>query len=193
MNTKIMILAILTLSGCINIGPKNNLKFSEIENLNQLSGTYKNRGEPQGALSAVILGGWSVDSNVGQEKIQHSDIELLQVSTTDNNITVGAIRHGCVVYSREFVLHRDFEISNGKVLVSRKMALLTQGAGDVLIGPRFQTIEIGLDTGQNGKYQETGGMAGLVFMLIPIALYGHSDIRFERIHNDAVYKECKSR
>ena len=195
MNTRLIaIFVLLTLNGCINSGPKHNLDFSQIENLNQLSGTYINRGEPRGQLLSGILFGWaSIDSNTGQGKIDHSDIELIQVSAAENNITVSAIRNGCVVYSRLFVLHRDFEITNGKIQVSKEIALLARGAGDVLFGPSYSKDEIGLDTGQDAKFRHTGGLAGLVFLIIPVAGYEQNDVRFERTLSDGVYNTCKSR
>ena len=75
------------------------------------------------------------------------------------------------------VVGRDFEIRNGQISIRRDVSVVN----DVLIGPVYETISLGLDAGKNGKLRSTTVGGGLVFLFLPLAVSDTSDVRFERI------------
>jgi hypothetical protein len=181
----VIVLIILLITGCaFHSEPEGNLEFHQISQLAELAGTYKNKGNPSGYLSWIL---W-------KEVISgHEDIEFIEVVPKNNSLIVRAIRKGCSIYDRTYILGRDFKISYGKIIIHREAHLLTRGFDDVLLGPSYQDITLGLDAGRNGKSRSSRYAAGLVFMMFPIAFSDTSDIRYERISDKPQeFKDCKS-
>jgi len=162
--------------------PKNNQSFKSITELSELSGLYKNAGDPSGYLSAVIWGD-SIE-NIKPE-FQHEGIEFIEVKTIEKSIIVRAIENSCSIYEKTYVLGRDFEINAGQISILSETSILTRGLGDVLVGPSYEKITLGLDSRRDAKYRNSGYAAGLAFMIIPVAVSGTKDIRFERASDEA--------
>lgn len=189
---------IILVSGCVShSGPEANAGFYQISQLSELEGVYKNKGSPSGFLSQKI---WPDISKIfpGIKVMTidtgHEDIEFIEVITKDNLLDAKAIRNGCSVYKRTYVLGRDFEFSDGKVVLHREAHLLSRGSGDVLAGPSYEDITIGIDTGKHGKSRSTAYAAGLIFMVLPVAISETKDIRYERVSNNPHnFKACISR
>lgn len=190
---------VFLVAGCaFHSKPENNLEFKEIADLQELAGVYKNKGNPSGFLSQKI---WSDITrvfpdirNVKTLDTGHENIEFIEVISVKNSLIVKAITDGCAVYEEKYTLGEDFKISDGKIVIKRESHLLSRGAGDVLLGPSYEDIAIGIDAGKHGKSRSTGYAAGLVFMIIPVAISDSTEIRYERVHNKPQYfKACGSR
>jgi len=169
------------LSGCVlSSAPDDNAEFYKISRLSELAGVYQNKGNPSGYLSQKI---WPDISEIfpDMEEIKtfdtgHEAIELIEVIPKDDSLVVKAIRNGCSVYEKSYVLGRDFDISRGKVVIHREAHLLSRGSGDVLAGPSYEDVTLGIDTGKQGKSRSKSYAAGLVFMVMPVAISVTSDI-----------------
>jgi hypothetical protein len=182
---------VLLLAGCASHSePKGNQDFYTAAQLADFEGVYKNKGDPVGFLSQVI---WDTGSST-PPVVHYQDVEFIEVSSTKNSLTAKAIQNGCVIYEKSYVLGRDFEIDGGKISIHREVSLLTRGPGDVLLGPSYEKISLGLDAGKNGKFRYSGYAAGLAFLFLPIAASDMRDVRFERVADKPHgYKACDNR
>lgn len=185
------IMLALLLAGCVShSGPEGNQDFHHVSRLTELEGVYKNKGDPGGFLSQVI---WDTGANT-PPVVHYQEVEFIEVASTENSLTAKAIQNGCVIYEKSYVLGRDFEIEDGKISIHRDVSLLTRGAGDVLVGPSYEKITLGLDAGKNGKFRDSGYAAGLAFLFLPIAVADTRDVRFERVADKPQgYKACENR
>jgi hypothetical protein len=187
----VFILVIL-LSGCaFHSAPKDNQDFYKLSHFSELAGVYKNKGEPSGFLSAIF---WGDIKKVMNIDISHEDIEYIEVSSLDNSILLRAIKSGCAIYERTYLIGRDFNMDDGKIIVRKDVAILTRGGDDVLLGPSYEKVMFGLDMGKHGKYRNSSYAAGLLFALFPMAASDTSDIRFDRVYDKPqVFKACGNR
>jgi hypothetical protein len=174
------------LYGCVfNSGPENNQDYDQVTKLSELAGIYKNKGEPSLYLSGIIQMGGDVAPK---------EIEFVEVSSTEDSLVAKAIRNGCSIHERRYILGRDFKISNGKIVLHRDFILLSAGAGDVLVGPKYEQITLGIDAGGHGKFRQSGSAAGLVLLLFPFAATGARDVRFERVNDGRPeFEACSNR
>ena len=188
----IVVLLITLLNGCVfNSGPEGNQEFYNISHLIELEGVYKNKGEPSDYLSATIWENAVLNEN---PDVNHEDIELIEVSETADSLILKAIKNDCSIYEKTYIVGRDFKISDGKIILRRNVDLLTRGSGDVLLGPSYEKITLGLDSEKHGKYRSSAYAAGIVFMFLPIAVSGNSDVRFERVKGKPQgFKACSGR
>lgn len=182
----------LLLTGCIigNSAPRENFEFLQTTDLQQFTGVYKNAGDPSGYLSKLIWKGSHIFDTYGKN-VPHQEIELIGVSSFDNALAVNAIKGGCVVHSQTYVLDRDFTVRNGKIVLKYESNFLSRGSGDVLVGPSFEKIELGLDVKGNGKYKSQTYFAGLVFLFLPIAGGGTEELKFEKLSRSTPFDLCK--
>jgi len=192
---KIQILAVMlfiSLYGCaFHSEPEDNQDFYQISRTSELAGVYKNTGDPSGYLSEIIWGHTKL--NITPE-VSHADIEFIEVISEDNSLIVKAIKNGCVIYEKPYIYGQDFKISDGKIIIHRDTFLLSRGPGDVLAGPSYEQVTLGLDTAKHGKYRRSDYAAGLVLLLFPVAFSETSDTRFERVNDKpAGFKSCGSR
>jgi hypothetical protein len=179
-------LAALATVGCtFSSAPPGNAGFARIANLRELDGCYRNRGqggdtEPPLFLSALL---WSP----AEPTLDHASIAAVDVQTTSTStLTVRAVDgRGVVVHESTFVEGDDFHLDAGRLRITRRGALISQAADDPLVGPRMEVVELGLDLHGQGKYRSTFRGAGLVYLLIPVAVYGAQEVRFERLEHDA--------
>lgn len=180
------------LGACVfHTKPSGNQAFDEISQLSELAGVYANRGNPSGFLSQVIWGNappWQ-DAAIG-----HENIELIEVIPDNDAITVKAIDHGCTVYQKSYAAGRDFELSDGKIIIHREFYLLSRGAGDVLAGPSYEQVTLGIDTQKQGKSKSSEYAAGLIFMLLPLAAADIHEIKYEKVSDKPVgFESCTKR
>ena len=185
------VMLLIFLNGCaFHSAPKDNQEFYQISQMSELTGVYKNKGDPSGYFSANI---WGNIKLIIKPEVDHKDIEFIEVLSAENSLVVKAIKKGCSVYEKTYILGRDFKISGGKIIIHRDASLLTRGAGDVLVGPSYEQITLGIDTGKHGKYRNSGYAAGLVFLLFPIAFSETNDTRFERVNDKPqAFKTCSN-
>ncbi len=85
-------------------------------------------------------------------------------------------------------------MENGRIILGRDVHLLSRGSGDVIVGPSHETVSLGLDAGGNGKFRESGSVAGLVFLFLPMAVSDTKDVKFQRVADKPQgYKACDNR
>jgi len=194
-------------SGCWVSGPENKLAFDDLNNVKRLQGVYTNKGETgtekNKYLSQVLWGyevfgevpsatGQSINAWVERVESNHAKIDRIQViALSDNEINVSAISDDCITYERKYIYSEDFTFIKGKIYIKREGFLLSRGAGDVLVGPSYQETVLGLDEAGDGKYQDSGYFAGLVFLLFPVAGGGIEDVKFAKKDSSFVRVKCK--
>ena len=203
----IVVLALL-LDGCAKgrYGPQDNRDFDRVSQLSELAGLYKNEGDDgivnlnfHHYLSEDIWGYnsnilWGVTGPNLPTGIRHGDIEFIEVSSTENSLTAKAIKNGCVVYEKTYFAGTDFEIKNGQLVIHKNINLLSRGGQDITVGPSYEEVTLGIDTGKQGKARSTLYQAGLVYMFLPIAGTETRDVRFERVSDKPQgLKACENR
>lgn len=174
----LLFLAML-LGGCITSRPPDNADFGRIETVSDLEGIYQNLGErEQGAppiyLSAVI---WPKAA-----ELNHAAVVTIEVKVTGNNtLTVRALRKDGVEKEDTFVEGKDFELHSGRIRLKQHVGFSGATGGNPYLGPYYESVELGLDEKGHGKYKEQGFVAGLAFLIVPIAVGGSDEVRFVRI------------
>ena len=184
-----VILAAFLVNGCaFHSKPEENLDFYQISQLSELAGVYKNKGNPSGYLSWLIFPDIKKQrydiQKTGSFDIIHEDIEFIEVIPQDSSLLVKAVRNNCSIYEKINTAGRDSKIKDGVLIINREGHLLTRGGDDVLLGPSYESVTLGLDTGKHGKSRSSGYAAGLVFLVVPMAISGTTDIRYERVHKE---------
>lgn len=189
---------IFLVTGCtLHSGPEDNLEFHQISQLSELAGVYKNKGNPSGYLSWII---WpdiekitpAIKETISSD-ISHEDIELIEVIQKDNSLIVKAINKGCSIFEKMYILGQDFKIKDGKIIIRKETHLLSRGGDDVLLGPSYEDITLGLDSGKHAKSRSLGYAAGLVLMIFPMAVSDTSDIRYDRVSDKPLeFKNCNN-
>jgi len=195
------------LDGCVGgpSGPKDNQDFSRISKLAELEGVYKNEGDNGNIntdfphyLSENIWGyksNWGGTSENLPPGVHHKNIEFIEVTSTDNTLTAKAIQKGCVVYEMTYTIRKDFELKDGQLVIHKNTNLLSRGGRDLALGPSYEEVSLGIDTGKQGKARSTMYAAVLFYMVIPIVAAGAtSDVRYERVSDKPQgFKTCENR
>ena len=194
---KVQLLAVVFLffiSGCAyHSGPSEKIRSSSSTEIKQLSGLYVNAGDPNGYLSKIIWGSSPLNSKSNNDFIGHREIKFIEVISKEKSILVKAIKGVCSAYEKEYTLGKDFEINSGEIVLYKKIHLLSRGPGDVVVGPSFEKIAIGLDKNGDGTYKNQTSIAGLVFLLVPIAISDVTEIRFKKANENRAFSDCVSR
>lgn len=180
------------LAGCAtHYGTVNSGDFFHVTKISELAGVYKNKGDwgGSGTLAEILWQGRSDHKPVAD----YNKVDFIDVSSTANSLTVKAIQNGCAVYGKTYVLGRDFKLDYGRIIIHSEFHSLTRGGGDVLVGPSYSEVALGLDSKGNGKYKATDAGAGLAFLFLPVAGSETRDVTFERVSNTPrLYKDCHS-
>lgn len=167
-------LLMVIVSGCASHRPENNSTFAEINNLQQLEGTYRNLGESQPGtgpfyLSAIL---WP-----GETRKYHSDIVTIQVTAIgDKRAFLRGFGKNGIIREAVYEEGKDFFFDSGRIRIKRK----TTDSGQGVAGVGYETAEIGIDAQGHGKYSQTSTFAGVVY-LIPVAWHQKDEVRFLRI------------
>lgn len=178
----VLMSSLFMLSGCLYAtGPNNNLRFNDTATLKSFEGVYRNVGEAdpksipvncpncRRRLSPII---WPEDKN-----LDHTTIDAIEVRRYDGDaLIVTALNKGMMVKESKLVEGSDFTLKSGRIHIKTEIFLAAP-----VIGPGYQTLEIGLDSEGNGKFREYSGAVGFAFFLIPVGAAGTDDVRFERI------------
>lgn len=198
--TIIMLFFVILLSSCFVIHdvPKDNVEFVKKTDPRDFKGVYRNAGDPKGYLSQLI---WRENDYVvgnSGNKTPHKEIELIEVLSMGETLTVRAIKDECVIYQQDYVVGRDFTLADGRIILKRKFHPLSRegdggGHGDVLVGPSYEKIELGLDAKGDGKYRSQAYFAGMVFLLVPMAAWDNTDVKFVKLNSNVTYELCKGR
>lgn len=165
-------IAIIVSCGCFS-APPNNLPFREVRNLSEFLGTYLNAGQPSGYLSAFL---WQWEPTFDQ-----SVFEVIEVSmVAPGQLTVRARnRSGRVLLERTYTEGREFSVRGGTIRLERRLGLIDAESG--IFGIEYGVTQLGLDTAGDAKASGKVGVAGLGYMIVPIAGIGGQEIRFKRI------------
>lgn len=194
----LIFLLIFLVTGCaFHSEPENNLEFHQISQLSELAGVYKNKGNPSGYLSLII---WPDIGEVTpaiketiNSNISHEYIELIEVIPEHNSLILKAISKDCSIFEKKYILWQDFKIKDGKIIIHKEAHLLSRGGDDVLLGPSYEDITLGLDSNKDAKSRSFGYAAGLVLMIFPMAVSDTSDIRYDRISDKPLeFKNCNN-
>ncbi len=194
-NIKKIIALFLLLSGCVyNTAPENNADFKETVSIQDLVGVYQNAGNTSKDshityLSSILWSNSSFPTN--NKNFSHKDIQYIQVEAIENGVNISAIANKCVLFKNQYIKGDKFDISDGKLIIKRDVNLLTRGAGDVLVGPSYESVRLGVDTHGDGKYRSYSVAAGLVFLMVPVAASETLDIRFKKYNTAFIHQSCR--
>jgi hypothetical protein len=162
--------------------PPNNAPFGRIESLSDLEGIYQNIGVRDSTFSEYpfhfsnII--WPEDNTLNHESLKSIKV----TKAAPDTLAIAALNDKGTVVKHENFIHGDhFKLENGIIVLSSKIYFYG-GTGDPLAGPKFETIELGLDTEGNGKYKMSGGGAGLIFMMFPVAIKDSMEVRFNKVN-----------
>jgi hypothetical protein len=198
--TIIVLFLAITLSGCFVLHdvPKENMEFAQKATPRDFKGVYRNAGDPKGYLSQLIWRKYDYITDNSGKKTPHKEIELIEVLCTGEVLTVRAIRDECAIYQQDYVAGQDFTLIDGKIVIKERFHPLSRegddgGRGDVLVGPSYEKIELGLDAKGDGKYRSQGYFAGMVFLLVPMAVWDTSDVKFIKLNSNVTYELCTDR
>ncbi|TAM45794.1 MAG: hypothetical protein EPN55_07235 [Gammaproteobacteria bacterium] len=179
--TQLLIGSMLIISGCISSGPDNNAGFGHIEKIEDIEGIYKNSGEGRTSSHTIYLSRIIWPKEKG---LEHKDIETIHVRKIDNHtLVVKAVVNTVVKKESTFVEGKDFEIGNGRIRLNLGGGIAGLKAGEPLVGPYYESAELGLDSRGHGKYRKSFATAGLVYLFLPIAIGGNEDVRFIRLND----------
>jgi len=169
---------LFVLCSCISTAPSGNLPFSTIESARDLAGTYRNKGitgegYPSVYLSKII---WRED-----KAIVHEEIDAISVvELSPGLLEVKALPITETSKVSHFKEDKDFEIQNGRIILENESGIAGFKADEPLVGPYYGRRELGLDASGHGKYKSSFSVAGLVYLVIPIAMGGTDEVRFEK-------------
>lgn len=181
---KIVLFIILILSevlffGCVMFTvPPDNKGFYDIASLYDLEGQYSNEGEAgSGILGNPLLSRliWGSNSTLDHDQISTIEVNTLNAKT----LLVNAYIQNDICKSATFVKGVDFKFDIGKITLVREAGGYKEGG--VIVGPYYENIEIGIDKRGNGKYRLKYSVAGLAYLVVPVAAGGRDDFRFKRL------------
>jgi hypothetical protein len=180
--TKAFLLPLLFLSlvGCMMTSrPPDNTNFVHIKTIKELEGIYQNLGVREAGAPPIYLSSiiWPKDSVMNHAAILAVDVKV----TGDRTLLIKAVKGNEVVKEDTFIERKDFEISSGRISLTQKAGIAGFKSGEPLIGPYYEQVELGLDQRGNGKYRSKGGVVGLVYSFLPIAMSSSEEVRFVKI------------
>jgi len=186
MKTIIKLFLLIFLSGCSfkNIAPEHKNEIANSTSINDLIGTYVNKGTPQGYITQIL---WPAKFNN-----KHKDVDKINVIKSLKGILIQAIRNNCSIYAHEYTPGTDFELKDGLIYIKKEGHVLTRGSGDVFVGPSYEEKVIALDIKGHGIYSESTQATGLAFLAIPFAISHNKELRFRKHESQIEYIECKS-
>jgi hypothetical protein len=169
-------------SGCVFINKSpDGPPLTHVSSLKELEGSYQNKatgGDPHNPfmLSKII---WAYD-----ESINHNHIHIIAVRAMDNNtLEVKALNSaGETLKTDCFICNKQFKFVDGKICLRSGWHTML-GPDDPVLGPKYEWIELGLDTKGDGKYRSGGSVAGLAYLFFPVIAVGEKDVRFVKIKN----------
>ncbi len=179
MKNVIVILFVYVLTACASSGPNNAEEFGHIRSVEDLQGAYRNKGDsgksgPIIYLSKII---WPADKS-----LKHEDIDTIKIRKLDDRkVEVKALQKGVIERNGVFEAGKDFIIDNGRITINREGGVAGLKSGEPMLGLYYENITLGLDEEGHGKYRSTGTAAGMVFMVVPMAISAQDNIRFERV------------
>ena len=165
---------LLIICGCHAV-PPDNVEFSQIINIKELEGVYNNYGEGEPNTRFVYLSQliWQ-----REEGLKHFSVQSVEVkAVNDKTLLVKAVgENGEIMKEGLFIEGKDFKLSSGYIPTPGQF-----GFPYPIIGISYENSDLGIDTRKDGKYKVRTTSAGLLALLIPVALTGTEEFRFMRM------------
>jgi len=174
----------MLLGGCVTSGPSDSATFGHIEAIGDLEGTYRNLGEGGGGTRPVYLSAliWPDAAD-----IDHAAVVAVEVKASGSDtLCVKALGKDGTEKEGAFVEGKDFVVDAGRIRLKQVAGIAGFKVGEPLVGPYYESIEIGLDERGHGKYRQRFSAAGLAFLVIPIAVDGSDEVLFVKIGDVAI-------
>lgn len=176
----LLALAVLV-AGCSASAPPRNLEFMPVDDLASLAGTYRNLGEGGGdrpVYLASLL--WPDDEELAVDRVETVEV------ATDGPEALVVTAHGTAgeMKRSRFVRGEDFELQDGRIRLRRGLGLAGLKADEPLLGPYYESTELGLDTAGDAKWSQHVTVAGLAFLIVPVAMDSREEVRFPRLGPD---------
>jgi hypothetical protein len=174
--------SILSISGCVSSKPPNNVDFAVVEGIGEFAGTYQNRGrgekkpEEEDRINIRVVYLSSLLFPTLEKKLNSSILKVEIKKLTEESLAVKAMGINGVVKEGIFIKGKDFELSSGQIYLKHQF-----GVPLPIVGVGYKKSYLGIDQHGDGKYKESTTAVGLLALIIPIALSGTEEIRFERI------------
>jgi len=162
-----------------NSGPTGSPAFGHVEAIGDLEGVYKNSGEGGAGSQPVYLSAliWPNAAD-----IDHAAVSAIEVKVSGNHtLCVRALGKAGIEKEDTFVEGKDFVLNAGRIRLKQVVGIAGFKVGEPLVGPYYESVEIGLDERGHGKYRQRFSAAGLAFVVIPIAIGGSDEVRFVKI------------
>lgn len=180
----LIILAVLPvlgilLTGCVTSTPPDSTDFALITSLRELEGLYCNLGEGEEGMRPVYLSSLIWPSNTG---FDHSSIDTIRITAvSEKSLRIEAATAEQAVKTARFIAGKDFSLRDGRLRLQGRLGWAGFKIGEPIFGPYYESTEIGLSSAGEGKYSHHVAVAGLVYMVIPMAMGVREDVRFVRI------------
>ena len=175
------LLALLLLCSCISTvtAPPGNPSFVNLENIGELAGTYRNKGQGDVRYRSIYLSTilWPLDMDLNHEAIQTISVAEVAPGTLEAKALSGDV----VVKVGRFVENQDFTLQDGRIMLKHEAGLAGLKAGEPLLGPYHGRTEIGLDANGRGKLRSEYAVAGLAFLIFPVAADVTEEFFYEKL------------
>lgn len=168
------------LAGCVT-APINDADFGNVNSVFDIQGTYQNSGErgSNGVESPIYL---STLIWPNHSEIKHAAIELVEVrAISPKSVVVRALEKNLVVKEETFTEGEQFEFHNGRIRLNLEVRIAGFRRGEPVVGPVYESVELGIDKDGNGKRRSDGAFVGLVYLMFPLAIAIREDVRFVKI------------
>lgn len=171
----------VAMTGCVAFSsPPGNVAFDQIETLEDLEGLYQNLGE----------GGWRTKPFYLSMLIwprsserDHGIIKVIEIRAgSEKTLVIKALDGQSLIKEGTFMEGKDFKVHSGRIQLNRMgLVFHPKGGDDPVVGPGYDSAELGLDRKGQGKYQEINALAVLVYSFFPVGVVERKEIRFVKL------------
>lgn len=178
MRPVLLSLLLLLLAGCAHrYAPPGNLPFRPVT-ADLLAGCWALH--PDGAQEPAL----ELDQLLGLPRGPRK-VDALSIVRGDDGALVARSQAGRdVLFARRLGVPEAGGEYAGRVLVENRLAIVpferAHSPDNPFIGPQRERLEVGLDTAGNLKVRNSGWFAGLVYLVIPMAVRASDEYRFPR-------------
>ena len=185
-------LIVLLVSGCAShTRPSSGSPDLQAISGVEITGTFGNNGDPEGHLSSAFWPGGILVS-IHKTVLYHRDIDRVQIESSENGFRVNAISGSCIIAQRTLESGVDYSVNENEIVLIQKGAALNRGAGDVVVGPSRERTTLSFDSNGNAVVHNSGFMAGMAFLIVPVAASRDEQALFLRETASGNYELCRS-
>lgn len=179
---------LLLLVGCAgHRAPDKNPPFQNIQNIQQLEGTYKNLGSGDPSLGRPEYISWLKLSWIifGPEHFSHDAIDRVRITNDsalyrESALTVSAFKNDEVVETKHVYEGIDYELKQGKINWEEGPRLFAHLYPAPVTGWGHREEVLGLNTAGNLKYRLDQTTLAL-FVGLPVIGTGTDEVIFKKI------------